>query len=269
MKSKYWLLALLIANVHAEQRPLPPVIENSSFPGQTVNARGTFSNNALYEVLGRLEQLQKEIQQLRGDVEEQAQVIDELKSRQGKIYKDLDERIQALSPSIQNDGMQAQLSDTEGYQDAPSKKAEDTEQSTAGSKTLGIQPAVSVTEKQLYQEAYETLRNGHNSQAIAAFKSLIDRFPAGEYADNAQYWLGEAYKVNQNMDAAKMAFSKVVELYPQSPKVPDALLKIGYIEVEKNNFAQARDVLTRVTVNYPGTTAAHLAAKKLQQIDQP
>ena len=121
-------------------------------------------------------------------------------------------------------------------------------------------------QKELYQAAYETLRNGHNTRAIAAFKSLLTEFPDGEFADNSQYWLGEAYKVNQDLNSAKDAFTKVVTHYGGSPKVPDALLKLGFIEVEQNNTAKARDYLTQVTVSYPGTTAAHLAAKKLTQM---
>ncbi len=112
------------------------------------------------------------------------------------------------------------------------------------------------------------LRNGHNTRAITAFNSLIADFPAGEYADNSQYWLGEAYKVNQNLEAAKVAFLKVVMKYAGSPKVPDALLKLGYIEFEQNNMAQARDYLTQVTVAHPETTAAHLAEKKLMQLSE-
>jgi len=120
--------------------------------------------------------------------------------------------------------------------------------------------------KVLYQTAYETLRNGHNTRAIAAFKSFLIEFPESEYADNSQYWLGEAYKVNRDLESAKAAFTKVVSSYSGSPKVADALLKLGYIELEQNNDVKARDYLTQVTVNYPGTTAAHLATKKLIQL---
>jgi TolA-binding protein len=54
--------------------------------------------------------------------------------------------------------------------------------------------------------------------------------------------------------------------YAGSPKVPDALLKLGYIEFEQKNMAKARDYLTQITVAHPNTTAAHLATKKLQQL---
>jgi tol-pal system protein YbgF len=126
-----------------------------------------------------------------------------------------------------------------------------------------------VNQKELYQEAYETLRNGQNARAIEDFELLIAKFPEGEYADNAQYWLGEAYKANQDYKSAKKAFKKVVKRYSRSPKVADALLKLGYLEIEQKNMAKARDYLTKVTVGYPGTTAAHLANKKLMQMGTP
>ncbi|WP_256361564.1 tol-pal system protein YbgF, partial [Methylomonas koyamae] len=129
-------------------------------------------------------------------------------------------------------------------------------------------PAVSANEKERYQAAYDTLRNGHNAQAVKMFQDLLRDFPAGEFADNSQYWLAEAYKINREFDAARAAFNKVVSQYPNSSKVPDALLKLGYIEFDLQNAAKARDYLTRVTTSYPGTTAAHLAEKKLAQMSQ-
>lgn len=269
MKKKYWLLLPLCASVSAEPRPLPPVIDNSTYSGGMAVAP---SNNAIYEVLGRLEQLQHEVQQLRGVVEEQAQIIEDLKSRQNNIYSDLDQRIQVLSGGVANVETETSISvptrapDTSQIVVAPEPEQPDVQQQLPV-EAEGV--TVTASEKELYQNAYETLRNGHNTQAITAFKDLINLYPAGEYADNAQYWLGEAYKVNQDVESARLAFSQLLQRYPNSPKVPDALLKLGYIEFDQNNIAKARDYLTQVTVNYPGTTAAHLAAKKLMQLNQP
>ncbi len=265
MDKRYYLLLLACANAVAEPRPLPPVIENSTFKNSSAFSSPSPSNNAMFEILGRLEQLQLEVQQLRGLVEEQEQTLAELKKRQGNIYSDLDQRIQALTPGGQNPGEPSQPVTFSSTQKPPAAKQSHSPKITAPVETA--KPPV-IPEKQLYKEAYETLRNGHNSRAISLFKTLLREFPAGSYADNSQYWLGEAYKVNQDLDLARQAFDKVVQQYPNSPKVPDALLKLGYIEFEQNNIAKARDFLTQVTVNDPGTTAAHLAAKKLMQIDQ-
>ena len=55
---------------------------------------------------------------------------------------------------------------------------------------------------------------------------------------------------------------------PNGAKVPDAILKLGYIEVEQKNPAKAREYLTRVIAEYPNTPAALLATKKLLKIDE-
>jgi tol-pal system protein YbgF len=261
MKNKYLLFLPLCAGVYAEPRALPSVIDKSTYTGGSAYQTGAPSNNALYEVLGRLEQLQLEVQQLRGLVEEQAQTIAALKTRQGNIYSDLDQRLQALSVGGQGVGVPLQ-------QRTVTVKAQPPVSQPPVPESIRTVKKPSVSEKQLYQAAYDQLRNGHNSQAIASFKALLNDYPSGEYADNSQYWLGEAYKVNQDRDSARTAFTKVVELYPNSPKVPDALLKLGYIEFDQKNITKARDYLTQVTVNYPGTTAAHLAAKKLMKLNQ-
>ena len=270
---------MLIASsgLYAESRVLPPVVDNSTYPGGASYSASAPSANSMYEVIGRLEQLQHEVQQLRGVVEEQSQTISDLQKRQDNIYSDLDQRLQALTG---NDVQHKVVGGATGQ--TTQSVANNSSTDSATGQYVSDNPAAvqespkvvndvaktsSMSQKELYQEAYETLRNGHNTRAIAKFKALLTEFPDGEYADNAQYWLGEAYKANQDFNSAKAAFSRVVSNYGGSPKVPDALLKLGYIELEQNNMAKARDYLTQVTVSHPGTTAAHLAAKKLMQLD--
>ncbi len=279
------LLFIASSALYAESRVLPPVVDNSTYPGGAAYRSAAPSANAIYEVLGRLEQLQHEVQLLRGVVEEQSQTISDLQKRQNNIYSDLDLRLQALT----GNGVPHTVPDVTTSQTAQSVNNNSlTGSTTSSSATTGFtkeqnvvknpalvqehSKAVSkvtkspMSQKELYQSAYETLRNGHNTRAIAEFKLLLTEYPDGEYADNAQYWLGEAYKVNQDLNASKAAFTRVVSHFSTSPKVPDALLKLAYIELEQNNMAKARDYLTQVTVGYPGTTAAHLADKKLMEL---
>lgn len=268
------------SGVYAESRVLPPVVEKSTYMnGPTQSASPAPKANAIYDVLGRLEQLQAEVQQLRGVVEEQSQLIVDLQKRQNNIYSDLDQRLQVLTGGEAKVGAGPLAIETNQTVETGFTKPETG--SAPGQAVVedavatndGIQPAEVTSnapvknQKEMYQEAYETLRNGHNKRAILAFKSLLSDYPDGEYADNSQYWLAEAYKVNQDLSSAKAAFATVISKYPDSPKVADALLKLGYIELEQKNNAKARDYLTQVTVNYPDSTAAHLATKKLMLMD--
>ena len=269
------ILLCLWGNAFADPQPLPPVIDNSSYSRGSAYKSVPNQNQSLYETLNRLEQLQVEVQQLRGLVEDQSYTIQELKKRQQNIYADIDQRLQRL----EGGGKPISGSQTSGKQmhtmppaSAPEAVvAPAVKQTTKPSLVPQTPPAAKKktvkTEKQMYQQAYDKLRNGHYSQSITLFNQLLTEYPAGEFSDNSQYWLGEAYKVNQDTKSARAAFTKLLETYPNSIKVPDALLKLGYIEFEQKNWAQAREYFTTVTLNYPDTTAAHLASKKLQQLD--
>ncbi|MFA5984905.1 MAG: tol-pal system protein YbgF [Methylococcaceae bacterium] len=260
----------------AEPRALPPVVDNGVYPAANTAKPAT---NTLYELIGRLEQLQVEVQQLTGKVEEQAYQLNELKKRQNSLVADYDERLQGLEGKLANNTAAAETpsepnntaaAPAENKPAAPAAIVETptkTAAEPAPTPTNKPQPA-SENEKQQYQQAYESLRRGRTTQAITEFNTFISQYPKGEYASNAQYWLGEAHKVNQDVNSARQAFSRVVENYVGSPKVPDALLKLGYIEYDQQNWVKSREYLTRVTTQFADSTAAHLAAKKLLQLDE-
>lgn len=262
------------------------------YPGQgAYGAPSGGSDAAIFEVLSRVEQLQSEVQQLRGQVEEQAQTIADLQRKQSNMYSDLDDRMQAISaahaasPASVAAGGTAAVTTPAVAAPVPQVAVAPTQTpAPTAAPVVEVKPTVAPVvasataanagnsaqgnEKDRYQLAYDTLRNGHNQQAIKMFEDLLVDYPAGEFADNAQYWLGEAYKINRDYDKARGAFNKVVNQYGNSTKVPDALLKLGFIESDLQNPAKARDYLTRVITSFPGTTAAHLASKKLATMPQ-
>jgi len=287
MKVRLILLLCFCSAVHAES--LPPVVDNSMYPVGEASVVKPSPNNAVLEMMRRLEQLQAEVQQLTGKMEEQAYLIAEMKKSQSTMYSDFDERMQSLEKKTA--GVKSAAGEGSAMQEGsvePSAKAVEPSVAAPASEAKQVtaqkQEVVQATgeasapanaprlppvgdEKQQYQQAYEALRNGHNAQAIAEFNAMLGKNPQGEYANNAQYWLGEAYRVNQDMDLARKAFNNVIEKYPSSSKVPDALLKLGTIEIEQRNTVKAREYLTRVTMDFPSSTAARLAAKKLLLLD--
>lgn len=148
----------------------------------------------------------------------------------------------------------------------PAEQAPDGNPPAAAAPPPPSEPAAAVSEDQAYKQAYDDLRNGRTTQSIEEFKAYLSTNPSGPLSGNAQYWLGEAYRINQDFSSSRAAFTKVLESYPDSPKVPDALLKLGYIEIDLNNKPKAGEYLNRVINDYPNTNAARMAAKKLQSI---
>jgi tol-pal system protein YbgF len=286
MKKYSFLLMCLCGCAMANPDELPPVIDNSSYPtaAPPANTAATPSPNAVYELMGRLDKLQAEVQQLTGKVEEQGNQIAELKKSQTTMYSDFDQRLQSAekggspgpSPAAQPTAEPAP--ETPAASGAPETAGAElppppAEPEAKPANVVATKPApkapevhASGDEKQAYQQAYASLRSGKTDQSIEQFKAYLSQYPTGGYADVSHYWLGEAYRVKLDNDSARQAFNTVLEKYPGSTKVADALLKLGYIEADQKNVAKAREYLTRVTSEFANTPAARSAERKLAQL---
>ncbi|MCC7412441.1 MAG: tol-pal system protein YbgF [Gammaproteobacteria bacterium] len=128
---------------------------------------------------------------------------------------------------------------------------------------MGNDPAAA---EEAYKGAFNLLKAGQYDDAIAAFNNYLVEYPGSALADNAQYWLGEAYYVTRQFEAAIGEYQKLLQAYPQSAKAPHAMLKIGYSYQEVGQLDAARTQLDRVRTMYPNTTAARLAQERLQRL---
>jgi tol-pal system protein YbgF len=115
-----------------------------------------------------------------------------------------------------------------------------------------------------YKAAVELVKAGSHEDAIAALRSFLAKHPRHDYADNAQYWLGEAHYAQKDYPRALVEFRNVIETYPRGNKVPDALLKVGYCYQALGQAEKARAVLEQVVNLYPQTPPAAVAAKRLE-----
>ena len=285
-KTSLIFLSFIFSCAYAD---VPVVIDHSLYPQSAPpnNSANTQSTTTLYELMGRLEQMQTEVQQLTGKIDEQANRIDDLKKHQGTMYSDFDERLQ----NIENKTGDVTANPNEVAKPTSITNAKESQPTTVvpvviptnsaqkanliekAAVNQGSKPQIDTSQnqgvdKQGYFLAYDELRSGHTAQSIEQFKAYLNQYPTGEYANNAQYWLGEAYRVNQDNASAHKAFNDVLEKYPNSSKVPDAILKLGYIEVDQKNLIKATEYLNRVISDYPKSPAAILASKKLLKLNE-
>jgi tol-pal system protein YbgF len=207
------------------------------------------ANQSLLDMAQRQDALQTDLRTLRGQVDQLQNSIDALRKQQRDLYADLDRRMAergAAAPTAPPAG---------GAEGTPSAAAP-----TAGPSTSGS------AEQAAYVKAFEALKSSNYSVAITGFKQYLASYPTSDLADNAQYWLGEAYYVTRDYDNAEVAFREVGERWPNSRKAPDALLKLGFTQYELKRFSQARTTLTLVTQRYPDSEAAHLAGDRLKRL---
>ena len=115
-----------------------------------------------------------------------------------------------------------------------------------------------------YRAAVELVKTGSKDDAVSALRAFLEKYPRHEYADNAQYWLGEAFYAHKDYQHALVEFRATIETYPRGNKVPDALLKVGYCYQALGQTEKAKAVLEQVVNLYPKTEPAALASKRLE-----
>jgi tol-pal system protein YbgF len=240
----------------------------------------------LINLLNEVEQMQRNVQQLRGEIEVQTHTLEDMQRRQRELYLDIDRRLQQLEsggapPALSGTGTSAPpLTGPAGMATPPPALPSGPATTMPPPPVIGQTPPPAVAppaaapaptpanEQAEYDKALAVLREGRYADAAAAFNRFMATYPDSNYADNAGYWLGETYYVTRDFPRAMETFSKLVEFHPQSPKVPDARLKIGYIHYENRDWSAARQELTALVNDYPGTTAARLAGDRLQRMQQ-
>lgn len=224
-----------------------PVFVASGSSGSYAGSGVSTPPSAQGELFMQLQQLQQEIARLRGVLEEHEHMIRQLKQEGLERYQDLDQRISghssatAVSPSTSSDvSAQAAIGD-------------ETTASTGD-------PA---QEKLYYDAAFDFIKQKDFDKANQAFNAFLRKYPNGQYAGNAQYWLGEVNLAQGDLQAAGRAFATVTQSFPHSQKIPDALYKLADVERRLGNTEKARGFLQQVISQYPGTSAAQLAQRML------
>ncbi len=242
MPKRHLALAVLLTVPHWACAQAP-IVESSRDPSAGQGAAGVVSPGpASAEVFTQLQQMQGEIAQLRGLLEEQQNQIRQLRQEGLERYQDLDQRLSA-APAAQ-----------------PPAAAPAAVEPAVAAATAPADPA---KEKLYYEAAFDLVKARDFDRAAQAFDGFLNKYPNSQYAGNAQYWLGEVYLAKGSLVEARQAFARVGQLYPSHPKVPDALYKLAEVEQRQGNADRARTLLQQVVSQYPGTSAAQLAQRQL------
>ena len=118
----------------------------------------------------------------------------------------------------------------------------------------------------IFFEAYNDLVQGNTDLAIQGFTAYIASFPKSEKADDAQYYIGEAYYNDGKFAQAIAAFTRVLNDYPAGDRTASALYKRAMAEKQINEKDNAISDLRSVVQRFPGSAEAGLAAAELESL---
>ena len=252
-------LAIALAFTASALAQSTPAFQASS---PTVKPTTQTQMNANAELLFMLEQLQQEVQSLRGMVEKQSHEIKQLKQQGRDRYRDLDQRLLQLQ-SKEKHSLPA--SESVSMPVAPVKA-----DSVAGVAPVAIKSKVSSTpsaeQQRAYQQAYDLIKQKKYEQAVDQLHKFIEIYPSSDLTGNAYYWLGEVYLVMPKFEQARQAFTVVVSSFSSHRKASDAMYKLGVTYHRLGNLKEAKFYLSEVTKRYPESSAAKLAKEYKEKL---
>lgn len=147
------------------------------------------TQKTLLDLMQQLEQLQAEVRSLRDASEVQRHDFDSQQNRLRDLNADFDRRLREM----------------ETHASAPPAASAATPADAAPRSTVQTEE---------YEAAFGLMKEGKYDRAINAFRSFVEKYPDSTYADNAQYWIGEAWSARGDDTRARTAFEAVVKRFP-------------------------------------------------------
>ncbi len=204
-------------------------------------------NQAQVNIQRQLDDLQTQVNELRGVTELHTHQLSQVLERQRELYQELDRRVsEALKPTAQ----------------MPSAIA-------VNSSTVSKGYSNNLTENEAYDKVLNmVLKDKRYEEAIPEFRSFNQAYPNSTYAPNSHYWLGQLLFNKGKLTEAEQEFSLVVKQFKDSSKRPDALLKLAMVAQQQKNANKAKQLYRQLLTEYPDSTSAQLAKPRLDNLTQ-
>nr|WP_227548161.1 YbgF trimerization domain-containing protein [Acinetobacter guillouiae] len=255
--------------------------DTASSRNDVANSPAPIAGNMNWDLIQKNQQLENQIRELRGKIEEQDHAIDQLNKELTNRYTDLDQRLELLNQKLEPESNQPEQAPAEN---APVDSSTATDQTSTASTastaskattnssapTTAQNPATPANssnntsdpvalEKAAYTIALDAYKKGGAKQAIAPMQNFIKNYPNSIYTGNAYFWLAEFQLAIDppNYNEAKKNYEIVAAKFPNSSKAPRALYQLYSIAKDVNKNTQTANVYkSKLLSTYPKSEEA-------------
>ncbi len=200
---------------------------------------------------------------IRDDMHELQLKLNEVQRNQADLSVKMDNLSAQLGP------LSSQLQETQNRMSLLGQRLDDVE-STMSSRMNKLFEQLSGTAlkvppppSEMYRLAYSDFSSGKYDIAIVGFKSYIDKYPTGELANLAQYYLGECYYSQSSWQNAYDQFDLVEKNYPKSDQAAPARLKKALCLELLGKVKESRELLQTLVRDFPNSAESATAREKL------
>ena len=226
----------------------------------------------------RLQQMETQIRELTGKVEEQLYEINSLKQQIETLEimatpsAQETAPLQPATPPAQQESVMNVVTPKPAQQQSPAYN-----EGNEGADPLNLKYEPAIQEETplkggdaaaQYEAAYTQLKLRQYDGARLGFENFLKTYSDNILAANAHYWLGETYYVQGSYGDAARAFAKGFQAFPDSAKSPDMLLKLGMSLKGMGKSEQACVALSQLPIKFPGgpKPVLDLAEKQMQEL---
>jgi tol-pal system protein YbgF len=260
---------------------------NQLIQGQMALQTAMTENNAVQKTL--IEQSLDSVSKLNGSISLMQKTVQDIQANTGARLDSMSTQVQGVSDNLQETlarmgKLNQQITDTQTALQAIDAKL------TAGAPPPQPQPganfapppgaptpvapgvpavvpaASAPSSDLLYSNGLRDWTGKKYELAMQEFNDYLKYYPTTDLASNAQFYVGEIYYAQEEYDQAVDAYSKVLENYPKSPKLPPAHLKKGLALVAMGQKTSGIRELRNVVRLYPGTEEERRARAKLKEL---
>jgi tol-pal system protein YbgF len=277
--------ALFSLSLTAFRESLTGLSERVSQEEQAGKASATHINEMNKAVTGHLAEVNKSVtsvaQKFSARFEEQDHRLDALSKAVDQIAHDAHLRGGSKGGARQSTTKPAHRSAIAPSSE-PSKIEQETLSASLPAQAEAVTPAIESEEsprqqvgqsnerpdKIEYERLLALFRDGDLEGAQQGFAAFLRNYESSDLAPNARYWLGEAHYGKKDYRQAIDSYDRVELDFPQSEKVPAAMLKKGYAYLAMKDRKRASSAFKQVVTLYPRTPEAGKASDKLSQLKE-
>jgi tol-pal system protein YbgF len=113
----------------------------------------------------------------------------------------------------------------------------------------------------IYNDAYNSFLNNNFDGAVTGFKAYLAKYPGGDMAESAYYYLGEALYLRERWQEAALSYATILDKFPKSTRIPSARLKyaMSILKFPEDKKAEALKYLESIARDYPKSPEAATA----------
>lgn len=232
----------------ANQTELANVKKNFEQRLQAIEA--ITKGGGLMEMQNQIESLKQEVARLKGELEVANHNVDATQQRQKDLYGDTDARLRKLESGA-----------------TPSVAAGSSDASAPQPTAVVAAPAKNTQEYQLLELANGLSKESKHKDAFNAYDKFLKDYPNSTLAAEATYGLGYSQFALKNYKSSIATQQKVIDLHPESSKVPDAMLNMANSQIQLGLVPGAKKTLRDLIAQFPNSEVTPTAQKRLKALE--